>query len=1226
MSPSTPFIRRPVATILLTFGLAAAGALAFFRLPVSPLPQVDFPTISVMAQLPGGSPEVVANTVATPLERHLGQIADVTEMTSSSTVGVTRINLQFGLDRDINGAARDVQAGMQAAYADLPTNLRSNPTYRKVNPADAPILILALTSDTKLQGELYDAASSVLAQKLSQIRGVGQVIVGGSALPAVRVELNPFALQKYGIGLEDVRAALAAANAHSPKGDIEDGDRHFQIYDNDQATRAAQYRSLILAYRNGAPVHVSDVADLTDSVEDLRNAGIANGKPAVLIIIFRQPNANIVGTVDRVMAELPELRASISPAIDVEPTVDRSVTIRASLAEVERTLVLSGILVVAVVFLFLRSGRATLVPSVAVPVSLIGTFGAMYLLGYSLDNLSLMALTVATGFVVDDAIVVLENVARHIEAGMTPVKAAIQGAGEVTFTVISMSISLIAVFIPILLMSGIVGRLFREFAVTLSVAILMSLMISLATTPMMCAMLLRRSPDERHGRFYRASEAVFDGMLRGYDRTLTWGLRRPLLIMAILAVALGLNIYLYIAVPKGFFPQQDTGRVNGTIQADQAISFQAMRQKLQEYIAIIRNDPAVDNVVGFTGAGLGGSQTNTGSVFISLKPLSHRDLSADEVITRIRRNVAHIPGASLFLQAVQDIRIGGRSTNAQYQFTLQDYDADELFAWAPKILAELQAIPQLTQVNSDQQNNGLETNVTIDRATAARFGLTVAQIDNTLYDTFGQRQVSTIYNPLNQYHVVMEAAPQYWQIADILKTIFVSTSGGTASGTQTTNATAGTVSGPPASMATTLTACSPASATASSATQQTSVGPTTASSSTSSTTATATSSTTTSPTTSSPTVTSAAASSPASSLSLPTAVLGPASITPTSTGSSSTTSTSSSTFTPITSSTATPASSTIVTASPTSGACSTSAAAASAAGSTTANAARNQASNSIGNTGNSTASSGSAVSTGAETMIPLAAFAHMSPGNVPLAVNHQGLTVATTISFNLAAGASLSDAVREINAVTARLQVPSTVRGGFQGTAQAFEQSVANEPFLILAAIVAVYIVLGMLYESYIHPLTILSTLPSAGLGAVLALMLFGTEFNIMALIGVILLIGIVKKNAIMMIDFALEAERGRGLSSQQAIHEACLLRFRPIMMTTMAALLGAVPLAIGLGDGGELRQPLGIAIVGGLCVSQILTLYTTPVIYLYLDRFGLWLRTLRRAHIDPHAPPVPGE
>ena len=1213
MSLSTPFIRRPVATILLTFGLAAAGALAFFKLPVSPLPQVDFPTISVTAQLPGGSPEVVANTVATPLERHLGQIADVTEMTSTSTVGMTRINLQFGLDRDINGAARDVQAGMQAAFADLPTNLRSNPTYRKVNPADAPILILALTSESKLQGELYDAADSVLAQKLSQIQGVGQVIVGGSALPAVRAELNPIALQKYGIGLEDVRAALAAANAHSPKGDIEEGDRHYQLYDNDQATRAAQYRSLILAYRNGAPVALSDVGDVTDSVEDLRNAGMANGKPAVLIILFRQPNANIVDTVDRVMAELPELRASISPAIDVEPTVDRSTTIRASLAEVERTLVLSAVLVVLVVFLFLRSGRATLVPSIAVPVSLIGTFGVMYLLGYSLDNLSLMALTVATGFVVDDAIVVLENITRHIEAGMAPVSAAIKGAAEVTFTVVSMSISLIAVFIPILLMGGIVGRLFREFAVTLSVAIMVSLVISLATTPMMCALLLRRPRHESQSRFGRVSEAGFAWLSGRYDRSLSWALRHPLLVIIVLAVTLGLNAYLFVVVPKGFFPQQDTGRVNGSIQADQAISFQLMRQKLEQFIAVVRQDPAVDTVVGFTG-GLGGSQTNGGSVYISLKPLSRRDASADQVIARLRRNVAHIPGASLFLQAVQDIRIGGRSTNAQYQFTLQDYDADELFAWAPKILAELQAIPQLTQVNSDQQNNGLETNITIDRATAARFGLTVSQIDNTLYDAFGQRQVSTIYNPLNQYHVVMEAAPKYWQNPDILRSFYVSTSGGPATGTQTTNASAGTVSGAPAAGGTTTTVCSPASAAASTAAGQAATSSAISSSSTATTAATPAFSISSGSTTAATGV-APAASTPSTTASSPTA-----------NSSSTSMSSSSSTFTPITSSTPTSAASAGITASPSSGVCATSSASTTSTAAVSSSAARNQAQNSIGNTGNSTASSGSAVSTAAETMIPLSVFAHVGPGNVPLAVNHQGLAVSATISFNLAPGAALSDAVREINAALSRLHVPTSVRGGFQGTARAFEQSIANEPYLILAAVVAVYIVLGMLYESYIHPLTILSTLPSAGIGAVLALMLFGIEFSIMSLIGVILLIGIVKKNAIMMIDFALDAERTRGLTSRQAIHEACLLRFRPIMMTTMAALFGAVPLALGLGDGGELRQPLGIAIVGGLCVSQVLTLYTTPVIYLYLDRFSLWLRPAHGLRSDPDAPLVPGE
>jgi multidrug efflux pump len=1232
MSLSTPFIRRPVATILFTFGIAAAGALAFFKLPVSPLPQVDFPTISVMAQLPGGSPEVVANTVATPLERHLGQIADVTEMTSASTVGMTRITIQFGLDRDINGAARDVQAGMQAAYADLPTSLRSNPTYRKVNPAEAPILILALTSDTKRQGELYDAADSVLAQKLAQVQGVGQVIVGGSALPAVRAELNPYALQKYGVGLEDVRAAIAAANAHSPKGDIEEGDQHYQIYDNDQATQAAQYRSLIIAYRNGAPVRLSDVGELTDSVEDLRNAGIANGKPAVLIIVFRQPNANIVSTVDRVIAQLPMLRASISPAIDVEPMVDRSITIRASLAEVERTLVISATLVVLVVFLFLRSGRATLVPSVAVPVSLIGTFGVMYLMGYSLDNLSLMALTVATGFVVDDAIVVLENITRHIERGMPPVRAAISGAAEVTFTVMSMSMSLIAVFIPILLMGGIVGRLFREFAVTLSISIIMSLVVSLATTPMMCALLLRPSLGESRGRFNRWSEALFERLLRGYSFTLSWALRNPLLVMGILAVTIVLNFYLFITVPKGFFPQQDTGRVNGNIQADQAISFQAMRKKLEQFIAVIRSDPAVDTVVGFTGAAFGGSQTNTGSIFISLKPLSERHLSADQVITRIRRNAAHIPGAALFLQTVQDIRIGGRTTNAQYQFTLQDYDAEELFAWAPRVLAELQSIPQLTQVNSDLQIDGLETNITIDRATAARFGLTVSQIDNTLYDAFGQRQVSTIYNPLNQYHVVMEAAPQYWQNADILKAIYISTSGGTPNGTQTTNAPAGTVFGPPAATAF-ITACSPASAMVSTATNSNapSTGSTSMTSNTTTTAASASaSSTSTSPTSGSSTSTAASPLSPTTTLPITTntsSPLSPATTmsgTTTASSSTSSTSSSSSTFSPMTSSTPTAAASASITTSTTSGVCSVTQAAPASTNSAASSAARNQTSNSIGNTGTTIASSGTAVSTSAETMIPLGAVAHFAPGNVPLAVNHQGLAAAATISFNLAEGASLSDAVREVNAAMTRLAVPPSIRGGFQGTAREFEQSLANEPYLILAALIAVYIVLGVLYESYIHPLTILSTLPSAGIGAVLALMLFGTEFSIIALIGIILLIGIVKKNAIMMIDFALDAERRRGLSSRQAIHEACMLRLRPILMTTAAALLGAVPLAIGMGDGSELRQPLGIAIIGGLCVSQALTLYTTPVIYLYLDRFRLWLRP--NAEMDPNVSPVPEE
>jgi multidrug efflux pump len=1096
MSPSTVFIRRPVATILLTFGIAAAGAVAFFQLPVSPLPQVDFPTISVRAQLPGASPEVVATTVATPLERHLGQIADVTEMTSQSTVGATRITLQFGLNRDINGAARDVQAAINAARVDLPASLRSNPTYRKVNPADAPILILALTSDTLRQSELYDAASTVLSQKLSQVEGIGEVTVGGGALPAVRAELNPSALFKYGIGLEDVRAALASANAHSPKGAIETGDRHFQIYDNDQATVAADYKPLIIAYRNGAPVRLTDVADVVDSNENIRNAGLANGKPSVLVILYRAPGANIIDTVDRVYALLPELKAAISPAIDLTPAVDRSTTIRASLKEVERTLMISVVLVILVVFVFLRSGRATLVPSVAVPVSLIGTFGAMYMLGYSLDNLSLMALTVATGFVVDDAIVVLENVSRHIEAGMPRVEAAIRGAGEVAFTVISMSTSLIAVFIPILLMGGIVGRLFREFAMTLSVAIMISLAVSLATTPMMCALLLKRSQSHEQGRFHRVTERLFDAMLRGYRRTLGWALDNPRLILAILLATVATNFYLYTIVPKGFFPQQDTGRINGGIQGDQSISFQLMRQKLQQFVSIIQKDPAVDTVVGFTGGG----QTNGGFVFLSLKPLSERKISADLVIRRLRGELAQVPGATLFLQAVQDIRVGGRAANAQYQFSLQADTVEELYTWAPKILAELQKEPQLTDVNSDQQNQGLETDITIDRETAARLGISVAQIDNTLYDAFGQRQVSTIYNDRNQYHVIMEVAPKYWQNADTLKDIYVSKSGGSVGGTQATNAVAGTVAGP----------------------KTTSTSATVA-----------------------------------------------------------------------------------------------------------ADAARNLALNSIGNTGKGAASTGSAVSTAAETMVPLSTVTHYAEGNIPLAVNHQGLFVASTMSFNLAPGRSLSDAVAAVNEVMTRLGVPRSIHGTFQGTARAYEQSLRNQPWLILAALIAIYIVLGVLYESYIHPITILSTLPSAGVGAVLALMICNTEFSIMGLIGVILLIGLVKKNAIMMIDFALDGQRTRGLTSQQAIYEACLLRFRPIMMTTSAAMFGALPLAIGLGDGGELRRPLGIAIVGGLILSQLLTLYTTPVVYLYLDRFSLWLRDRRgpgRARNIPDAPLVPGE
>jgi multidrug efflux pump len=1095
MDPSTPFIRRPVATTLLTFGLAAAGAVAFFKLPVSPLPQVDFPTISVQATLPGASPQDVATTVASPLERHLGQIADVTEMTSSSTVGSTRITLQFGLNRDINGAARDVQAAINAARADLPTSLRSNPTYRKVNPADAPILILTLTSDTLTRGDLYDAASTVLAQKLSQVEGIGEVVVGGGSLPAVRVDLIPQAIYKYGIGLEDVRAALSSANAHSPKGGIDVGDQRYQIYANDQANKADDYKSLIVAYRNGAAVHLSDVGEVSDGVENLRNAGLANGKPSILIILYRQPNANIISTVDLVKALMPTLKASVSPAIDIALGVDRSTTIRTSLRDVERTLVLAVLLVIIVVFAFLRNLRATLIPVVAVSVSLVATFGAMYLIGYSLDNLSLMALTVATGFVVDDAIVVLENVTRYIEAGMSPLEAALKGANEVGFTVLSMSISLIAVFIPILLMGGIVGRLFREFAMTISISIIISLAISLATTPMMCAVLLRGG-HEQHGRLYWASERFFEGMLGFYRRTLTAALEHPRSVMLVLAAVLGLNFYLYNIIPKGFFPQQDTGRVIGIIQADQSISFQLMQQKLTQFVSIIKNDPAVETAVGFTGGG----QTNSGFMFVSLYPLAERKISVDGVIARLRREMAVVPGATLFLQAVQDIRVGGRASNAQYQYTLQSPTLEELNDWSPKIVAALQGQPNLADVNSDQQNKGLESNLVIDRDAAARLGITVSQIDNTLYDAFGQRQVSTIYVARNQYHVVMEVAPRYWQNPETLKDVYVSTSGGSVGGSQATNAVAGTVSAAKGT---------------------------------------------------------------------------------------------------------------------------------SAASSANAQAARNLATNSIGATGKGVASTGSAVSTSQETMIPLSAVAHFTQGATPLAVNHQGLLVANTISFNLPPNVSLSTAVATIEGTMNRIGVPATIRGTFQGTAKAFQDSLDNQPYLILAALVTIYIVLGVLYESFVHPLTILSTLPSAGVGALLALMAFGTEFSIMALIGVILLIGIVKKNAIMMIDFALDAERRRGLSSLEAIREACLLRFRPIMMTTMAAMLGALPLALGMGDGGELRQPLGIAIVGGLILSQVLTLYSTPVIYMYMDRFSSWSRRRRgggTARLAPDATLQPGE
>jgi multidrug efflux pump len=1094
MTVSETFIRRPVATTLLTLGMALAGGVAFFLLPVSPLPQVDFPTIQVSAQLPGASPETVATSVATPLERHLSQIADVSEMTSSSSVGQAQITLQFGLDRDIDGAARDVQAAINAARADLPTALRSNPTYKKVNPADSPVLLLALTSKTRTQGQLYDSAATVLQQSLSQVRGIGLVNISGSSLPAVRVELNPHALFRYGIGLEDVRAALNAANAHSPKGDISDERVRWQLYTNDQASKADEYRSLVIAYRDGSPVRLSDVADVVDSVEDLRNGGLFNGVPAVTLVLYRQPGANIIGTVDRVYALLPQLKASIPNDIDITVGLDRTTTIRASLRDTERTLVIAILLVIGVVFVFLRNARSALIPSIAVPVSLIGTFGAMYLLGYSLDNLSLMALTVATGFVVDDAIVVLENVTRHIEGGMGRFQAALRGAREVSFTVLSMSTSLVAVFIPILLMGGIVGRYFREFAMTLSVAIVISLAVSLTTTPMMCAFIIKRRPQAEQGRFYHWTERAFEWLLGVYDRSLRWALRHSLIMMVLLALVLGLSGLLYagrafglpIGIAYGLFPQQDTGMLIGGIQADQSISFQAMRPKLGEFMSIVQHDPDVATVVG----AIGGRAPNTAFCFVTLKPLSVRATPADLVIARLRGQLSRVAGAVMYLFAVQDVRAGGRGSNALYQYTLQADDIVELYAWVPKITEALQHEAVLTDVNSDQQQNGLESDLVIDRPTAARLGISAGQIDNTLYDAFGQRQVSTIYNALNQYHVIMEVAPEYWQSPDILKEIYVSTAGGSVSGTHGTNAVAGTVS---------VKTAQPKSAVASAA-------------------------------------------------------------------------------------------------------------------AIAADTARNLATNQIGATGKASASSGAAVSTSGETMVPLAAISRYEPGKTPLSVNHQGPFVASTISFNLAPNKSLSDATAAVDQVMNELHVPTTIHGSFAGTASVFQKSLATEPILILTALIAVYIVLGILYESYVHPLTILSTLPSAGLGAVLALMAFNTEFSIIALIGVILLIGIVKKNAIMMIDFALDAERTQQLSPEEAIYQACLLRFRPIMMTTMAAMLGALPLALGRGDGAELRHPLGIAIVGGLVVSQMLTLYTTPVIYLYLDRLRLWSRARRQA------------
>jgi multidrug efflux pump len=1124
MNISAPFIARPVATTLLTIAIALAGLMGFSRLPVSPLPQVDFPTISVSATLPGASPETVSTSVAEPLERHLGQIADVTEMTSQSGIGQARITLQFDVSRDIDGAARDVEAAINAARADLPTNLPSNPTYRKVNPADAPIMVLALTSKTMTQGQMYDAASNILAQRLSQLSGIGNVNIGGSSLPAVRVELNPQALYNYGIGLEDVRAALASANANSPKGTIDDGNRRFQIYTNDQANVAADYAPLVIAYRNGGAVRLSDVAQVSDSVQDNRNLGMSEGQPSVLVILYRQPNANIIETVDAVKAELPHLEAAMPADMNVTVAIDRSTTIRASLHDTELTLVLAVMLVTVVVFLFLRKVSATIIPSVAVPISIFGTFGVMYLLGYSLDILSLMALTISTGFVVDDAIVVMENIARHMEEGMPRLQAAFRGAREVGFTVLSISLSLIMVFLPILLMGGILGRLFREFTVTLSIAILVSLVISLTTTPMLCALFLKT--DRARGPEGRPS--LFERLRIGYGHTLTWALRHSLLILAIFIATVGLNVYLFYAAPRGFFPQQDTGRIIGSLQADQSISFQSMSVKLRQMIDIVRADPAVDTVVGFTGVGSGGgfSQINTGTVFVSLKPISQR-VTVDEVLARLRPKLAQVPGGRLYLAAVQDLRAGGRQSNAQYQYTLQSENVQDLYTWTPKLVDALEHNPVLTDVSSDQQQRGLETYLTIDRDTTARLGVSPLQIDNTLYDAYGQRQVSTIYSAINQYHVVMEIDPRYTQYPSSLRDVYVATSGGTAPGTATTNAPGGTVT---------------------------------------------------------------AATTKGTTVIAPTAIPSAAAI---GTGSG----------------------------------LASAASSAATARTISNNSARNSFTNALANTGHGSTSAGAAVSTNKETMIPLAAISHYRPGHTALSVNHQGLFVASTISFNLKPGKSLGEAAEEINAAIARINMPSAITGTMAGTAQLFQQSLSKEPILILTAIAAVYILLGVLYESYIHPITILSTLPSAGVGALLALMLFHVEFDIIGLIAVILLIGIVKKNAIMMIDFAIEAKRSRNLNSYEAIFEASLLRFRPILMTTSAAILGAVPLALSFGNGGEIRRPLGIAIVGGLIISQLLTLYTTPVLYLYLDRLSGWsLRMRRRMGRRPLSGPQPAE
>ncbi len=1021
MNISAPFIRRSVATSLLTGALALSGVLAFRLLPVAPLPEVEFPTIQVHANLPGASPETMASAVATPLERQFGRIAGITEMTSSSQLGSTGITLQFDLSRNIDAAGRDVQAAINAARGQLPADMPSNPGYWKSNPADAPIMILSLTSSAFDRGHMYDMADSILAQKLSQIEGVGEVHVWGSSRPAVRVQVNPTILNTFGLALTDIATTLSNANANEAKGSLGNDKTRWQVNATDQLFTADQYAPLIASYHNGAPVRLRDVGNVLDSVEDTRNDGLDNGKPSVLVAVFKQPTANIIDTVDRIKLVLPQLQASIPPAMNLRVSQDRTTTIRASIHDVEYTLLISVGLVILVVFFFLRNTWATIIPGIAVPLSLLGTFGVMYLAGYSLNNLTLMALTISTGFVVDDAIVVIENITRYLEQGLAPVKAALQGAKEIGFTVLSMSTSLVAVFIPILLMGGIIGRLFREFAITLTVAICVSLVVSLTTTPMMCAKFLRSPEEKKHNWAYRVSERIFDTMHSTYARTLAVVLRHPQLTLVITIVTVGISVFLYIIVPKGFFPQQDTGRIGGMIQADQDVSFAAMDQKLHAYMRIVERDPAVDDVGGFTGGGT----LNSAGMWITLKPLDQRDVTSDQVINRLRGKLARIPGATLYLQSVQDIRVGGRASNSQYQYTLQSDHLADLNEWAPKLLEKLKTVPILLDVNSDQQVHGLETQLVIDRATASRLGVSPYAIDTTLYSAFGQRQVSTMYAGINQYHVVLEVLPEFQQNPAALNEIYVRSNNGTT--------------------------------------------------------------------------------------------------------------------------------------------------------------------------------------------VPLSTFTHYKTALTSLTVNHQGQFPSITLSFALAPGIALSEAVNQVQTAEQDIGMPANVRGAFAGTAQAFQASLKSQPILILAALVAVYIVLGMLYESYIHPITILSTLPSAGVGALLALILFGTELTVISMIGIILLIGIVKKNAILMIDFALETERKQGISSKQAIYQACLLRFRPIIMTTMAALFGGLPLALGTGTGSEIRRPLGITIVGGLIVSQLLTLYTTPVVYLYLDKLQLWFGHARQ-------------